>query len=86
MAEDCLYLNIFAPANATNASGLPVMVFGHGGGDRYGSSSMGVPTLANGTNMLEASGAQVVLVVINYRVNVFGYLAHPAFAAEDPKR
>ena len=68
MDEDCLYLNVYTPPNTTNTSNYPVMVFGHGGGDRYGASSMGLPTLANGSNVV-AAGADVVVVVINYRLN-----------------
>ena len=58
------------------------MVFGHGGGDGAGAGSMGLPLLFNGTNAVRAPEAAHVSVVINYRLNTFGYMAHPAFATE----
>ena len=73
-SEDCLFLNVWAPAEA--AEPLPVMVWIHGGGYRLGAGSGagsdGSPLASNG----------VVLVTINYRLNVFGFLAHPALSAE----
>jgi para-nitrobenzyl esterase len=74
-SEDCLYLNVFAPANPTNAS-LPVYVYIYGGGFLVGSAS------ANpGSNFVR--GNQGLLVVtINYRLGVWGFLAHPAFSQE----
>jgi len=79
-SEACLYLNIYTPANVTSTSKLPVLVFGHGGGDGSGASTQGIPMLFNGTN--QASSAGVVSVTINYRLNNYGYLAHPAFESE----
>ena len=73
-SEDCLFLNVWAPAAAGEP--LPVMVWIHGGGYRLGSGSGalydGAPLASRG----------VVLVTINYRLNVFGFLAHPALSAE----
>eukprot|EP01047_Picozoa_sp_COSAG01_P059513 COSAG01_NODE_7155_length_3327_cov_2.644052_5_plen_94_part_00 len=73
-------LNIYTPRNATKLSALPVLVFGHGGGDANGASSMGRPLLLNGSNAVRA--AAHISVTINYRLALLGYLAHPAFASE----
>ena len=70
--EDCLFLNVFTPAET--AEPLPVMVWIHGGGFRGGSGgdTNGAPLAAKGA----------VVVSINYRLGVFGFLAHPALSAE----
>ena len=73
VSEDCLTLNIWAPADAASA---PVMVWIHGGSLTAGYS--GEP-LYDGTALAEAG---VVLVSINYRLGVLGYLAHPELSAE----
>jgi para-nitrobenzyl esterase len=75
-SEDCLYLNIFAPADANSTSKLPVMFWIHGGGFESGSAS---EPRHNG-DFLPTRG--VVLVTINYRLSVFGFLATPELAAE----
>ncbi len=72
-SEDCLYLNIWAPENA---EGLPVMVWIHGGNFTRGSG--GLPVY----NGRELAVRDVVVVTFNYRLNVFGYLAHPALSQE----
>ena len=73
-SEDCLFLNVWAPREADGP--LPVMVWIHGGGYRLGSGS--------GTGGAPLAARGVVLVTINYRLNVFGFLAHPALSAESP--
>lgn len=75
-SEDCLFLNVYAPANVTNASKLPVMFWIHGGGYLGGSSS---EPRHNG-DFLPLKG--VVLVTINYRLGVFGFLATSDLAME----
>lgn len=73
-SEDCLYLNVFTPRLSSHTS-LPVMVWIHGGGNIEGSQEwppLG-PTLA-------AHG--VVVVTINYRLGVLGWLALPELSAE----
>ena len=75
VSEDCLTLNIWAPADAASA---PVMVWIHGGSLTAGYS--GEP-LYDGTALAEAG---LVLVSINYRLGVLGYLAHPELSAESP--
>ncbi len=77
VSEDCLYLNVWAPANG--AKNLPVLVWIHGGG--FGGGSGAIP-IYNGAR-LAAKGA--VVVTINYRVGAFGFLAHPDLSAESPR-
>lgn len=68
MSEDCLHLNIWAPAGSTAESRLPVLFWVHGGGFLTGSGSA---SWYDGSN-LAARG--VVVVTVNYRLGVFGYL------------
>lgn len=75
--EDCLTVNVRAPANA---SGLPVMVWIHGGDHTDGSNS----ELFYQSNVLPERGC--VVVSINYRLGLFGFFAHPDLAAESPDR
>ena len=75
MDEDCLYLNVWTAAESADAR-LPVMVWIHGGGFTQGSGSM--PSFDG--EALAAEGA--VLVTLNYRLGVFGLLAHPALTEE----
>jgi carboxylesterase type B len=65
--EDCLFLNVFTPTLPTGLEGLPVIVWIHGGGYRYGSASQyGVRHLV---------GKQVVVVTIQYRLGSLGFLS-----------
>ena len=66
-SEDCLFVNVWAPASATATSDLPVMVHIHGGGFANGSG--------NSDNSLLASTGSEVIVSMNYRLNIFGFLA-----------
>jgi carboxylesterase type B len=70
MDEDCLFLDVYAPTNATTGSKLPVMVFVQGGG--WTSNSNGN---FNGTLLVGNSGMNMVVVTINYRVGLLGLLA-----------
>lgn len=77
-SEDCLFLNVWAPASATSKSKLPVMVWIHGGGFTGGSGSG--PGSAG-----DAFAKQgVVLTTINYRLGRLGHFAHPALSKENP--
>lgn len=77
-SEDCLYLNIWTPSNASAKSKLPVMVWIHGGGFTGGSG-------AGPQNFGHAFAKQgVVLVTINYRLGRLGFFAHPALSKEFP--
>jgi para-nitrobenzyl esterase len=70
--EDCLTLNVWAPAAAKD---LPVMVWIHGGAHRLGSGSF---PIYDGSELAKQG---VVLVTINYRLGLLGYFAHPALTA-----
>jgi para-nitrobenzyl esterase len=74
-SEDCLYLNIWAPAERESEK-LPVMVWIHGGGFTTGSGSS---RYYDGRH-LARKGA--VIVTINYRLGPFGFFAHPALSKE----
>jgi len=74
-SEDCLYLNLWMPAQPPQAR-LPVMVWIHGGGFAAGSSSEPRQDAGN----LSKKG--VLVVSFNYRLGVFGFLAHPELARE----
>jgi len=78
MSEDCLYLNIWAPQDA-KARKLPVMVWIYGGGLLNGSAS--TPLYAG--DMLVRKG--VIVVTLNYRLGVLGFLAHPDLSRESPQ-
>ena len=68
-SEDCLYLNIFAPKNS--AKNLPVLVWIHGGANVFGQASIYNASLL-------ASQANMVVVVIQYRLGPFGWFYFPA--------
>ncbi|HEX5183736.1 MAG TPA: carboxylesterase family protein [Allosphingosinicella sp.] len=76
MAEDCLTLDVTAPAHARHA---PVMIWIHGGTLIWGS---GHSEMYDGR---EFARRGVVLVSINYRLGVLGYLAHPELSKESPE-
>lgn len=67
--EDCLYLNVWAPAGASKA---PVMLWIHGGGNTTGAGSIG----AYDGSAFARDG--IILVTINYRLGALGFFAHPA--------
>ena len=74
-SEDCLTLNIWAPEKAENA---PVFVWLHGGTLTWGA---GKESLYHG-HRLAAQG--LIVVMVNYRLGVLGYLAHPELSGESP--
>jgi para-nitrobenzyl esterase len=78
ISEDCLTLNVWTPANAGNAE-LPVMVWIYGGGFRAGGTS---EPRQDGEHLAHKG---VVVVSMNYRLNIFGFFAHPELAAESPQ-
>ena len=77
MSEDCLYLNVWAPADGRK--NLPVYVWYFGGGLQVGN-----------TTEMEFDGERiarrgVVVVTVGYRLNCFGFLCHPEITAEAPE-
>ncbi len=72
--EDCLYLNVFTPRKLTRGVKYPVMFWIHGGALIVGESDDYDPS------RLVAKG--VIVVTINYRLGLLGFLAHPALTAE----
>lgn len=78
MDENCLFLNLWKPAAAQPGDNLPVAVWLHGGGFVNGCGHE--PEFDGAAYCREG----VILVTLNYRLNVFGYFAHPWLSAEDP--
>ena len=76
-SEDCLYLNVWTP-NWAAQKNLAVMVFFHGGSNVVGSAA----EAAYDGKALASHG--VIVVTVNYRLGVMGFLAHPALTAESP--
>jgi para-nitrobenzyl esterase len=75
-AEDCLFLNVWKPAEARAGAKLPVMVWVHGGGFVNGGSS---PAITSGEKFARDG---VILVSFNYRLGRYGFFAHQGLAAE----
>jgi para-nitrobenzyl esterase len=76
-SEDCLYLNVWTPAKASTEK-LPVMVWIYGGAFTTGSGS---DSRFVGTNLTKQG---VIVVTMNYRVGMFGFMAHPQLSKESP--
>ncbi len=79
LSEDCLYLNIWTPTKSPKDK-LPVFVWIYGGGFSSGSSACAV---YDGEEM---SKEGIVFVSLNYRVGVFGFLAHPELSNESENK
>ena len=77
VSEDCLYLNVWTPATR-KTTGLPVLVYFYGGGYVAGDGS---EPRYDGESMAQKG---IVVVTCNYRLNIFGFLAHPDLSAEAP--
>ncbi len=77
MSEDCLYLNIWTPAH-TATDKLPVLVYFYGGGFVAGDGSE--PRYEG----LSLARRGIVTITVNYRLSVFGFLAHPELTKESP--
>jgi para-nitrobenzyl esterase len=80
MSEDCLYLNIWTPATAAQSATdrLPVLVYFYGGGFAAGDGS---EPRYDGDSMARKG---IVAITVNYRLNVFGFFAHPELSKESP--
>jgi para-nitrobenzyl esterase len=77
-SEDCLYLNVWTPAKSANER-LPVLVYFFGGGYMAGDGS---EPRYDGESMARKG---IVALTINYRLNVFGFFAHPELTKESPR-
>jgi para-nitrobenzyl esterase len=81
-SEDCLYLNIWQPAEAATAAKtakpLPVLVYFYGGGYAAGDGS----ELRYDGESMATKG--IVAVTVNYRLSIFGFFAHPELTKESP--
>ena len=78
-SEDCLYLNVFTPVKGSTGNPLPVMVYLHGGSNAQGSANMWT---ADNEDLFVGQRDNVVLVTLQFRLGVIGFLAHPALTAE----
>ena len=77
MNEDCLYLNVWTPANSTDEK-LPVLVWYFGGAFQWGYT----PEMEFDGERLARRG--IIVVSVNYRLAVMGFLAHPEITKENP--
>ncbi|TGE27201.1 carboxylesterase/lipase family protein [Hymenobacter metallicola] len=75
VSEDCLYLNVWTPAKSAQQK-LPVLVYFYGGGFQAGDGS---EPRYDGESMARRG---IVAVTVNYRLGVFGFLAHPELSKE----
>ena len=78
-SEDCLFLNVYVPADRHDDRGepLPVLFWIHGGSNKYGEGSSYDPT------PLVTQG-HIIVVTINYRLGALGWLAHPLLDGGTP--
>jgi para-nitrobenzyl esterase len=87
--EDCLTLNVWAPAGDNSAS--PVVVFIHPGLNSRGTARQGTASYGQAAFITTTWDGQpwaakgIVFVSVEWRVNALGFLAHPALSAEDPE-
>src|SRR3954451_16484427 len=79
MGEDCLYLNIWTPAKSGSEK-LPVLVYYFGGGFQAGDGS---EPRYDGESMATKG---IVVVTVNYRLGLFGFMAHPELTKESPHK
>lgn len=79
VSENCLYLNVWTPATSGNER-LPVLVYFYGGGFVAGDGS---EPRYDGESMARRG---IVSVTVNYRLGVFGFMAHPELTKESPHR
>src|ERR1044071_6268757 len=79
MSEDCLYLNVWTPAKSDKER-LPVLVYFYGGGFIAGDGS---EPRYDGEEMAQRG---IVAVTLNYRLGLFGFLAHPELSKESPQK
>jgi para-nitrobenzyl esterase len=76
-SEDCLYLNVWTPAKLANEK-LPVLVYFYGGGFNAGDGS------ENRYDGEALAKRGIVTITVNYRLGIFGFMAHPELTKESP--
>jgi para-nitrobenzyl esterase len=79
MSEDCLYLNVWTPAKSDKEK-LPVLVYFYGGGFMAGDGS---EPRYDGERMAQKG---MVALTVNYRLGLFGFMAHPELTSESPNK
>jgi para-nitrobenzyl esterase len=79
MSEDCLYLNVWTPADAVPGARLPVLFYIHGGGWVAGDGS---EPRYDGESM---AARGIVVVTLSHRLGIFGFFSHPELTAESPQ-
>jgi para-nitrobenzyl esterase len=77
VSEDCLYLNVWAPAVSGDQK-LPVLVYFYGGGNVAGDGS---EPRYDGERLAQRG---IITLTVNYRLNVFGFFSHPELTKESP--
>ncbi|MCX5561892.1 carboxylesterase/lipase family protein [Streptomyces sp. NBC_00038] len=77
VSEDCLYLDVYRPAQVSRNAELPVMVWFHGGGHTQGTG-----VIYGGSTMAARTGT--IVISVNYRLGALGFLAHPALSEVTP--
>jgi len=77
VSEDCLFLNVWTPVK-TGRERLPVLVYFYGGGFTAGDGS---EPRYDGAAMARTG---IVALTVNYRLGVFGFMAHPDLSSESP--
>ena len=77
MSEDCLYLNVWTPA-ISKSERLPVLVYFYGGGFAAGDGS---EYRYDGESLARKG---IVSITVNYRLSIFGFMAHPELTKESP--
>ncbi|HXS07687.1 MAG TPA: carboxylesterase family protein [Rhizomicrobium sp.] len=80
-SEDCLYLNVWAPARHDKP--LPVMIF-FPGGAYHGGSAEGLSIIEPSYDGGKLAARGAVVLTANYRLGMFGFMAHPELSAESP--
>lgn len=70
LSEDCLFVDVYAPADTTDTSNLPVYVFIQGGGFNDNANAN-----YDGKDLVKVSRMGIVVVNFNYRVGPYGFLA-----------
>jgi len=75
-SEDCLFLNVWRPLNTPPGAKLPIYFYIHGGGYVYGRAD----TTFDGAYL--AAAHNIIVVVVQYRLDVFGFMALDALSAE----